>query len=246
MYKNFTLNESEREDILNQHKKKGYRTLINEQRVGPEMERELTKEDRVEMLSQAAQYLDEVIRLCKVALKGTEHENVAKEYLINRLSVCKDSSSWATYNDGIIQYMEMIDNPEEEEDDEEGEMDEQSLSKPGDADVKGMVKTVNQNTQAADARKKLAYDLAIKAKDIKMGDRVSVSNDTSLGYFDSWDGKVIKIEPTSKYGLGFTLLGANSQTYYFAESMVKSIEKPEPKNWSIVVSSFKRQDLRTL
>jgi len=125
-------------------------------------------------------------------------------------------------------------------------LNEQSLSKPGDADVKGMVKTVNQNTQAADARKKLAYDLAIKAKDIKMGDRVSVSNDTSLGYFDSWDGKVIKIEPTAEYGLGFTLLGANSQTYYFAESMVQKIENPEPKNWSIVVSSFKRQDLRTL
>lgn len=78
-----------------------------------------------------------------------------------------------------------------------------------------------------------------------MGDYVSVSNDITLGYFDSWSGSVIKIDPDGGYGLGFTLLGSNNQTYFFTESMVQKIEKPEPKNWSIVVNSFKRQDLRT-
>ena len=123
---------------------------------------------------------------------------------------------------------------------------EQSLSKPDDVNVKGLVKTVNQNKQAADSRKKLAYDLSIKAKDIKMGDHVEVSNDISAGYFDSWGGNVIKIDPADKWGLGFTLLGANNQTYFFRESMVVKIENPEPKNWAIVVTNFKRQDLRSV
>jgi hypothetical protein len=81
----------------------------------------VTNGDRIEMLSEAASKLSEVIQLCKMALKGTEYEDMAKSYLIDHLDLCRDSSNWASNDDGIIQYIEKLENSDEDDYDDDDE-----------------------------------------------------------------------------------------------------------------------------
>ena len=74
-------------------------------------------QDRIDMLEQAQQNLNEAITLIKDALYGTEHERHAMSYIIAHL---QEWSTHPTFNMGLNDYIEALQNykVEEDEDDE--------------------------------------------------------------------------------------------------------------------------------
>jgi len=71
------------------------------------------KEERMELLMEAQAKLNEAIDLIEQGLKGTSHERYANSYIISHLRNWVDASG---YDMGIQQYIDKIEDEEDEED----------------------------------------------------------------------------------------------------------------------------------
>ena len=74
------------------------------------------KEERIELLMEAQVKLNEAIDLIEQGLMGTSHERYANSYIVAHLKNWVDASG---YDMGIQQYIDKIDEEEEEGDYEE-------------------------------------------------------------------------------------------------------------------------------
>ena len=74
------------------------------------------KEERIELLMEAQIKLNEAIDLIEQGLMGTSHERYANSYIVAHLKNWVDASG---YDMGIQQYIDKIDEEEEEGDYEE-------------------------------------------------------------------------------------------------------------------------------
>ena len=74
------------------------------------------KEERIELLMEAQIKLNEAIDLIEQGLMGTSHERYANSYIVAHLKNWVDASG---YDMGIQQYIDKIDQEEEEGDYEE-------------------------------------------------------------------------------------------------------------------------------
>ena len=147
MYKNFTLTESEREEILNRHKDHGYRQPLNEQVKQPTGD--FTTIGRFG--TSDAKHFEKRGFTVKGGVAILKHPNPK---LV--ITVKPSQKGWAAYQGGVLKF----DLPH---DDCDVELDKlirinslqggnkiginEQISNPDDFGVKGMVKQVNKNTQ---------------------------------------------------------------------------------------------------
>lgn len=79
----------------------------------------MSAEERIELLQEAQEKLNEVIGLVQEGLKGTSHERHAEAYLLGHLRNWLDSGN--RFDMGIQQYIDKIEEEGDEEEDEEFE-----------------------------------------------------------------------------------------------------------------------------
>ena len=73
----------------------------------------MEKYERIELLTEAQQKLNECINLIKTALKGTSDECYADAYILGHLRNWVDAGG---YDKGIQQYIESVSDEDEDED----------------------------------------------------------------------------------------------------------------------------------